>query len=424
MGYTSYADSSIQQIERLAVMKTRRIIPATLILGYISIFASCFFFGWEKTWKFLLIPTMSPPFADMRTVQGSLYSVSMGLDPQIVNPGDPWGRVMNYPSIWISVADYLNFQSEFNYLTFVSFQIALFLLCLSMLARANPSTTMLLLSFSASTLLCVERGNNDLLVFSLVFLALRYKGIAAVLLISLATLMKIYPVFALPAFVRQRKVFIPMLIGCLSCLVLLLAELVKIRNGTPVSYGLSYGSRSISNALEQEIRIDLPAIAISICLIIVALLVCHFRVFHSLLKFKNLERSDEELFIAGGSVYVFTFLIGSNFDYRLIFLLLCVPMVLKLEKKILIFFLIFCLLVAFNFGPLNLVFGKFGSLINFAAKVFLLISILAILLRMTLKSSKDLLLGMAGNRKEQKLWSLAIYKSILSSIFLNVRPID
>jgi len=384
-------------------MKEWKFVPSTIVLGYVSMFASCLTFGWEKTWKLLQIPTMSPPFADMRTVQGALYSVSLGLDPQLVNPGDPWGRVMNYPSIWISVADYLNFQTELNYLIFVSFQIALFLLCLSILAKDNPSTTLILLSFSGTTLLCVERGNNDLLVFSFVFLALRLKGIASILLITLATLMKIYPIFALPAFVRQRKVLLPTMIGCLSCLALLSAELVKIRNSTPVSYGLSYGSRSISKAFEHEVRIDLPAIAISICLIIVALLICFSKASYSLLKFKNTERSVEELFIAGGSVYVITFFIGSNFDYRLIFLLLCVPMFLKLERTILKFGLILCLLVAFNYGPLNLVFGSFGSLVNYVAKAFLLISILAILFQMALKSSKKLHLGMVGNRREEKL---------------------
>ena len=358
-------------------IKSRRFIPLILVLGYLSILISCLIIGWSKTWSFLQIPTMYPKFADMRTVQGSLYSVSLGLNPQISNPGDPWGRVMNYPSVWIDIADFLNLQSESNYIIFIFLQIVLFLGCLITLTRITPSFFLILLCFSTSTLLCIERGNNDLLVFSFVFLALRFQNLTAILLISIATLVKIYPMFAMTAFIKNHKVFFPILMGSLLSILLVMPEFTRIRNGTPIGYTLSYGSSSVSEVFAQNLQVKLPSIVISICLIIISLVLYLLKFTNELLKVSNIKRLDKEMFFAGGSIYVFTFILASNYDYRLIFLLLCVPMILKFSSSILKFILIFCLLLAFNAGPISQLIGTLGSILNLIAKLLLFVLIFA-----------------------------------------------
>ena len=90
---------------------------------------SVLFVGWHSTWNALVIPTMSPEFADMRTVQGSFESLSNGFNPQVNNPFDPWNRPMNYSSIWTSIAGILSLQYELNYMLFVSAMVMLFLVC-------------------------------------------------------------------------------------------------------------------------------------------------------------------------------------------------------------------------------------------------------------------------------------------------------
>lgn len=60
--------------------------------------------GWTPVWQTLGLPSMSPPFADLRTVQGALATLAEGGDPRIANPGDPWGRAFNYPPVWLAVA--------------------------------------------------------------------------------------------------------------------------------------------------------------------------------------------------------------------------------------------------------------------------------------------------------------------------------
>ena len=54
-------------------------------------------YGYDNTWRLWNIPTMSPHFADMRTITHGAESYAQGLDPMIENPGDPWHRRMNYP---------------------------------------------------------------------------------------------------------------------------------------------------------------------------------------------------------------------------------------------------------------------------------------------------------------------------------------
>ena len=59
--------------------------------------------GYEQTWRLWNILVMSPPFADLRVITHGADSIARGLDPLVSNPGDPWGRPLNYPRIWQSL---------------------------------------------------------------------------------------------------------------------------------------------------------------------------------------------------------------------------------------------------------------------------------------------------------------------------------
>ena len=101
-----------------------------LILIYISIISlfltSVFFNGWSKSWIFINIPPMEPFFSDMRIIQGALKTELLGLNPYITNPGDPWNRMINYPSIWMDIAKILNLENENFFLMFNIFMISIF----------------------------------------------------------------------------------------------------------------------------------------------------------------------------------------------------------------------------------------------------------------------------------------------------------
>jgi hypothetical protein len=75
----------------------------------VALAGSIAYFGWVRTWSSVFVPTMYPPFADMRVIQGAVITVEHGLNSRVSNPGDPWGRTFNYPMLWVAIGKVLNF---------------------------------------------------------------------------------------------------------------------------------------------------------------------------------------------------------------------------------------------------------------------------------------------------------------------------
>jgi hypothetical protein len=368
--------------------KVLKNLHSLLILGWLSILISILFFGWTSTWSSLGVLTIWPPFADMRSVQGSLISLELGLNPQIDNQGDLRKIAMNYPLVWSWIAEYLHLQNETNYLILILIWIIFFIFCCHSLLRMCPSLFLLLLCFSSSALLVVERGNNDLIIFVLLFFAARSNAIFSTTFLTIATLLKIYPLLIIPAFLRNFKTFIAMIIGAVLILLLLWSELSYIRSGTPVSAGLSYGSISIIaavhkfislvyssqsiSALEQKYILFLSTI-LSFAFLAISLIIVTNKKIRKLLATTNLTNGEEKLFLVGSCVYIGTFILSSNWDYRLIFLLFCVPLVLKLEYKYIRYFICVTLLIATNYIPMYNFFFWGGVGLNILSKILLLV---------------------------------------------------
>lgn len=59
------------------------------------------------------------------------------------------------------------------------------------------------------------------------------------------------------------------------------------------------------------------------------------------------------MFLVVAYVYVSTFILSSNWDYLLIFLILCVPCVMSANDRYLRILIFLSLIIAFNQLPLN-----------------------------------------------------------------------
>ena len=350
------------------------------IVGWVVIFSSILIIGWSSTWSALGVPTMFPEFADMRTVQGALHSLNEGFDPQIKNPGDPWGRSMNYPSLWISISEIFNFEVEINFKIFVSVMVIMFLSCCLLLLKQFPSLTLLALCFSGATLLSVERGNNDIIIFSLLYFSVIVGGGIYALVLLIATLLKVFPILAFPAFCRSFKTLFLMLAVAVIAILVLLPELSNIRNSTPVSASLSYGSASISAAFQSKLNFNFPPLLISILLLFAASVACKLEFLRKRLNFSEMNEHAKQMFLVGAYIYVGTFILSSNWDYRLIFLLLCVPYVMSLDDHYLRSLISLSLIIAFNQIPLAYVLGATGVGLNILSKLFLVLFFALIIL--------------------------------------------
>jgi hypothetical protein len=343
------------------------------IISLISIFLGILNLGWSTTWGALGVPAMYPEFADMRTVQGALYSLSEGFDPQIENPGDPWGRSMNYPSIWILISEIFNFEVELNFKIFISVMVFMFLSCCWLLLRQYPSLTLLALCFSGATLLSVERGNNDIIIFFLLYFSVTIGGGVYALVLLFATLLKVFPILAFPVFCNSLKTISLMFAVAVVAFIILLPEISSIRNSTPVSAGLSYGSASISRAIQLKLNFNLPSHFISILILFAALVVWKLEFLSKRLRFSGKNKHAEKIFLVGAYVYVGTFILSSNWDYRLIFLLFCVPYVMGLGDRYLRIFISLSLIIAFNQIPLHFALGATGLFLNIVSKLILVV---------------------------------------------------
>lgn len=249
----------------------RRIAVPVFVAGWLAIAAAVLLFGWTPTWAALTVPTEMPPFSDMRSVQGAIDAVHHGLNPQVANPGDPWHRTMDYPIVWERIAERLHFELERDYLSFEIALVLAFLASVAGLLWRAPSPWLVAASFSSSVLLLVERGNNDLAVFSLVYLAEAVPLAIGLGVLFVAALLKLYPMLCWPALVRTRGTLVIAAVLTAIFMLLLRDELGAISRAQPMRAYLSYGSASYAYAFKVMGHVTVPGLLISAVLVVASL---------------------------------------------------------------------------------------------------------------------------------------------------------
>jgi hypothetical protein len=359
--------------------------PFIAYLGaMIILFGSISYFGWTRTWSALFVPTMSPAFGDMRILQGAVISARKGLNPQIDNAGDVLQRQLNYPSVWVKIGEAVNLPDESRFMLVCSIIVLSFIgLCAFQLYRF-PSLGLLFATLSTAPLLGIERGNTDLIIFCLVFLfSILLPRRWSPICLLIATALKVYPVFALSGLFirRQFLLFFCSLIPAAAIFVWLQPELSIIRSATPVSQFFSYGFPSLFKFFEtNHIRpLAFAGLVAAVCTATLGLILW-------LRKWQR-DRLHADLafnlFLSGASIYVGTFIFSSNYDYRLMFLLLCVP---SLQTNSVPFgrVLVVLVILAMNQTVLRPVLGQVGFDLVWVGKLGLFIAFSAYLTVLTI----------------------------------------
>ena len=274
---------------------------------------------------------MSPPFADMRTVQGAILSERLGYNPQYENPGDPWGRPMNYPMVWLFVAKTLSLEVELHFLLFVAAYVALFVVVLIWLLARYPSAWLLAACCSSATLLAVERGNNDIVIFVLLTIAFASRwGIVSSVGVLAACYLKLFPIAAACVLLRRPLLLLLTITFFLTYVAVSWSDVLGTLNGVPASAHLSYGTKSLAAICGYSIRWSV--ILAAHAALGVAVTVIFRSQFTSIFKGAR-EDVGFRLFLGGASIYVLTFAISSSWDYRLIFLILCIPWLADAQRS-------------------------------------------------------------------------------------------
>ncbi|MCX8061632.1 MAG: hypothetical protein N3D16_03510 [Anaerolineales bacterium] len=307
------------------------------ILCSLAFFAYLFLrYGYEETWQLWNIPTMTPHFADLRIVTGLSVTIAQGYDPMLHNPGDPWQRPFNYPPIW-KILPLIGIKPEHTTLIGLLF-IGLFLigLCLPFSELSWAETGLLMAGvLSPAVLLGIERANADLLIFFLIAFAIwviEKSALWTAIVIQTAVLLKLFPIFCISVLLRVKKrtfLLLTALILGISGLYFSanFREMSLIFSATQKSYNLSYGINVLPQRLERSpfanyapASLTLTSLTAAILTIVGAWFGSRFDLSHSCRKASFLDA-----FRAGSAIYVGTFFLGNNFDYRLMFLLLTIP---------------------------------------------------------------------------------------------------
>lgn len=318
-------------------MRDGRVVAGAIVALFFLVFTSFSYLHGSAPWTTVGVNAYETKFEDMQSVTSSWDCTHRGIQAFPDNPCDPQGRPANYPRVWTHLGVFgLGFGDTVALgvaLGFVFYSAAL-LVPGRLSVREGLLYAALLLA--PATLLGVERGNVDLLMFALVALGVglvRRSSWAGAAAIVLAGVLKLFPAFALAVLVRRRARWAALAASAVVLAVYAAATLDDIRtlrSVIPREVKNSYGAGVVSQALNEagvswaqsaaSVRyIRLGVIAAGLLLAAVLVLRTGGRGTSS----PSERRLDA--FWAGAAVYAGTYLFGSNFDYRLVFLILCVP---------------------------------------------------------------------------------------------------
>ena len=189
--------------------KGKSLLIAGIVLMWAFLLISFKINGYEDTWQIWGVPTETPPFKDFRLIPGSAESFRNGFEPSIKNPGDPNGRIFNYPAFW-RLFFYTNITQD-DTIWIAVVMISLFFLGVMLFPQklSLPGAFwMLLIVFSPASMLLYERGNADLIVFficAMTILATGYSANLTAALIVIGSIVKMFPLFGITVFLKEEK---------------------------------------------------------------------------------------------------------------------------------------------------------------------------------------------------------------------------
>ena len=375
--------------------------PRTIIFLLSGSVSVVFFLFVSLTSRFNLlgVPIMSLPFADLRLVSSASDCVQNGGWSYSDLNCDPWGRPFNYPSLWVkifSAAGVVEGQTEFIGRMQIILLIATmfwwirFTLQLAASKYSRPILIGVAVIFLASppVLLLMERGNVDIWIFFGLSIATvlisRGHYFVPIALLSFLGALKIYPlasfVIVLKSKFTRKRVFFFLLSFVLAGLSFLGEWQFVLSRSISTWNSISYGSSLVPLMFFQVLGLpgskSLATLLGWFAFFITALII-KFSFAAQLTSFgKTLSLNSNSLFVLQGfgSAFLFTYLVGTSYDLRLILLLpvfLTFASLTKTGRQS--YFLLGTVFMVMYGGQFTSGFGKVGLFLNTTSDVSLAI---------------------------------------------------
>ena len=305
--------------------------------------------GWGvDLWRAFGVKSAPSLYFDARNVAAAADCWAQGHDPLVSNPCDPWGRVMVYPRVWV-LLHYVGLTQD-RTLLFGSILVGAFLASLLLLVgrlSVRDGALVAATVVSPAVMLSVERGNVDLVLFAVLVAAVfawraraRITPFVAPALILIAAIAKFYAIFALPALAftndrRWRRVVAAAIGGMVLYLVVIFDDVRQVLTAPEGGLLYSYGARILIGDLYHTFVPEnwqfgsLLAQAIAVTPLIVLAGLVWLRARRRLAPAGAGSDDVRTLaFHAGAFIYLGTFALRKNGDYRLVFVLLTLPLLL------------------------------------------------------------------------------------------------
>ena len=343
--------------------------------------------GWMVTWHALKIPSLLPPHFDLRFYQYPAHAINIGKNPLFaahefwITPLFLEYGMNIYFLPAFKFAYFLNLHKEIYFISFAILVIFFYIICVSSLLKIKKNSFwILILFFSNSSMLGIERTNNDLIIFCLIYYSAMFPNFIGVSLAMLATYIEFWPIFSGIGFIK-KKIKILFLICSVIFILIFNQAIFDLRMQPILAEWFSFGAKSLSVTIKRTFNLDVSYFAIVGLLIIITILTLIISGF----KLEHKKKPDdfvERLFLIGATLYISLFIIASNFDYKLIFLLFCVPYLSLLKNIFAKWFILLTIIVASNYSWMyNDSLTSFGHYINIISKILIFIILLNILIR-------------------------------------------
>lgn len=340
----------------------RFLVLAVLIAYFCVIFFGSSFGHYVETWKRFGVPAMDSLFGDLSQVLNEFDLIRSGDNTAISNPRG----FVGYPRIWRSLTGLGLGKSNtlpLGVLSVIAFYVSTFFLIGRLNYREGIFYSLVLCS--PPVMLLVERGNVDIIIYSLLFLAIifikkRERPIIRVLgylAILVTAFFKLFPIFGLSVVIKERRKGSILIGGALFGLFLVyifshLQEIHSIEHfhGKKDDW-YRFGYKNILyrfNAFQTEPTLIHSKKRILFTLLLFLSLVFSGKAFIDLWKKakhwvgqRNLEpflnslpnNAHIDAFRLGASIYIGIFLIiGRATDFKLAFLIFTMPQILSWVK--------------------------------------------------------------------------------------------
>lgn len=320
------------------------VLGPALLLAVVSMWAYS-----NSRWDALGVAELSPNFGDLRLVTATADCVDADPGWNMDSPTcDPYGRAWNYPSVWARSFAVLGLGIDRTEEVGVALVLGFCAACaaLSWLVsrprlHAASAIAGALAVLSPAGWLALERGNTDLLIFVVltiaIVLAARGHDTAAVPFLAFAGSWKVFPIGGALGVVRGlRQTGLYALLFLLTGGFALLWEFPAIVDRTQRSTGSSYGVTVVPEELLAHLGVHGRAGAFVIGYLFLAAGIALVLRVDGVLRRRGIDgvastsadvdadaASRTMLLVAAGT-FLFSYLTGSNWDYRLIFLVPCV----------------------------------------------------------------------------------------------------